>query len=696
MVDQARPELLLPTNDDLLEALVLLKESGFSADAPGHGLSRSDALLLQEMIDGIDDVASALDVEIRLPAWVGDTPMGFEQFSLAVDGVPLSERQVGAIHRMGITTASGLFSKSRTIHEGFLKWGKGSGKDWISARFCAWVSYVLLNMVSPKEWLRPDVNISENERIDILNVAPKGDLAKQVYFEYLRRVCLSDVMSPWITRPRDQVLTERIVFPQLNLNLVSLNSSARGMDGYSPLVWVMDEADAFMDTADKSNGDQVHKILRSSATTRWRGSWIGLVLSYMRSGDGFMHRTVERIKGEIETLAYHLRVSAVDEAASWEVNPNISRDDPVIVADYRNDPTTAAAMYEGIAPPVEGGFFEIWQLVDAAVGSHHPVIVGRESLPDEYIYLNMNGVEVPSFGYVIESIRRDPGREYFLGIDGGEKNDSFVLSAMSRANPQSLGPDILCPLCRVNGYTPVVERIGSGGTQYMTADGVEYVTPGKGEYDANTIRCSACMRQPYDFIDRRHSQDAAMAKWLIRRPGIEEEAEDMIMNGHRLSFPRIREEGLIRVKPRKGTSDKPIGVVVNFPLMEEVAYQIMMALQPRYTRMDPWQTTQMRQSIASRTGQDVGSVSFSNTEQMHRAILCKALAYNGRLSLLPGTGSVDEWKRLIRKGPKLDHPSDGSKDMFDAQSIAIWLTLCASFGTFDLQYLTTVTPTRPE
>lgn len=553
-----------------------------------------------------------------------------------------------------------------------------SGKDWISARFCAWMAYVLLSMEDAKGWLRPGVRIAADERIDILNVAPKGDLAKQVFFEYLRRVCLSPFMSPWVTKPRDQVLTERIVFPQLNLNLVSLNSSARGMDGYNPLGWIMDEADAFLDTADKSNGDQVHRILRSSAATRWKTFWIGLILSYMRSGDGFMNRSVERVKLENTQLAYHLRTAIVDEAASWEVNPNITRDDPIIVADYRNDPTSAAAMYEGKAPPVEGGFFEIWEMVDGSIGDHHPAVVGREFREDEYIHLDMNGIRVPSFAYVVESIRREPGREYCIGIDGGEKNDSFVLSVMSKASPGELGPDILCPMC----------------AQSYKADGVTYSAPP--EVDAPLIRCSMCWRQPYDYIDRRYPAAYAVAKWLKRDLGIEEEAEEMIVNGHRMSFPKIREDAHIRIKPKKRKSGDDTGVVVNFPAMEEVAFQVMTGLRPRYTRMDPWQTTQMRQSLARRTGMDIGTASFTNKEQMHRAILCKALTYNNRLRLLRGTGAEEEWKRLIRKNDRLDHPPDGSKDSFDAQSIGVWLILCSTFGSFDLHFLTTSESTRPE
>lgn len=553
-----------------------------------------------------------------------------------------------------------------------------SGKDWLSARICAWVAYVLCNMVEPKRWLRPDIAIAVDERIDIVNVAPKGDLAKEVFFEYLKRCCKSKFMEPYVPDQKGQILTERIVFPQLNLRLNSLNSSTKGLDGYNPLVSIMDEADAFLDTEDKSNADKVYAILRTSATTRWSKFWLCLVLSYMRSGDGFMKRTLDQIKADLGKIAFHLRIEVFDQAASWEVNPNIYRDDPTIQAHYRNNPTEAAAMYEGIAPPVVGGFFENYELIAGSQGDHAPLVVWREQRPDEWVVRQMTDMEVPSMAAVIESVRREPGREYFIGLDGGEKTDAFVASIWSRESPEDLGPEVLCPRCRREWEVP--------GVDYRPLP----------ESEARTARCPMCYLSVYDIIDVNTPPRIAVANWVTRAPRSEDGEQLVIVNGSRVSLPALREDGLIVVKPlKKDRSSYPQGVTVNFPAMEEVLAQIMLHLKPRYTRMDPWQTVQMRQSLYDRTSLDVGGISFSMPEQVHRATLVKILLYNNCLRMLGGTVAQKEWETLIRKNNRLDHPENGSKDAFDAQSIAIYLAMCASFNTFDLHFLTDVGPTRP-
>lgn len=637
------------------DAMILL-------DSRGLPLSRVKTETHRELHDKI--VTST-------PTWkYGIEPMGIEQFSIALDGVPLSDYQISTLHAARLHTARSLLSPTRVIQEGWFKWGKGAGKDWLAARLIAWFGYVLLHVDDVHSWLRPDVAIASDERIDVLNVAPKGEHAKAVFFEYLSRNIRRPIFAPFLLQEKQQILKGEIHFPQINLHLISLNSSASGADGYNPLMWVMDEADAFVDGENRSNAQDLYKILRSSSATRWRTRWLGLILSYMRSGDGFMSRSIETLRKDELNVPAHRRYWFIDEAASWDVNPNIKRDDPVINADYRNDPVTAAAMYEGIAPPVVGGFFDTHELIDASQGEQMPLVMGHISGDDEFTWREMQGQNVPYMRYIVEATMREPGRKYYLGTDAGESGDAFAIAVWSCPDLDSDIPTVLCSSC--------IERFEYDVSEHRaaTAD------------DVSTISCGMCGMKPYDILPAYYGAQSATLGWRIRESVIEEGFAETFINGKRVSLPKLREDFVLRVAPRKRSSEYPLGVLVDFPAMEQALVDIITGLGVSMVRLDPWQTVQMGQSLADRTRADVGKVSFSMPEQYLRAFLCKVLLNNGCLRFLRHEERDKEWKQLIRKRQRIDHPQYGSKDIYDAESVAIWLAICDRLGTFDLDFLT--------
>jgi len=637
------------------DAMILLQ----ARDLPLHALTSSERSHIH------DKVVSAT------PSWkYGTEPMGIEQFSVALDGVPLSDYQISTLHASRLHTARSLISPNRVIQEGWFKWGKGAGKDWLAARLIAWFGYVLLHVDDVHSWLRPDVAIASDERIDVLNVAPKGEHAKAVFFEYLSRNIRRPVFAPFLLDEKRQILKGEIHFPQINLHLISLNSSASGADGYNPLMWVMDEADAFMDGENRSNAQDLYKILRSSSATRWGTRWLGLVLSYMRSGDGFMSRSIETLRKDELNVPENKRYWFIDEAASWSVNPNISRDDPVIDADYRNDPVTAAAMYEGIAPPVVGGFFDTHELIDASQGSQPALVIGRISTEDEYMWREMEGRSIPYMRYIVEAAVREPGRKYYLGTDAGETGDAFAVSVWSCPDLESNVPSRLCPTC--------IQRFEYDVSEHRAAKPEE----------ATSLQCAMCSMRPFDILPSYYGANTATHGWMVLERQDEEGFAETFINGKRVSLPKLREDFVLRVAPRKRCLEYPLGVLVDFPAMEQALVDIITGLGVAFVRLDPWQTVQMGQSLADRTRADVGKASFTMPEQYLRAFLCKVLLNNGCLKFLPHEDRDREWKQLIRKRQRIDHPQYGSKDIYDAESVAIWLAICDRLGTFDLTFLT--------
>jgi hypothetical protein len=641
-------------------------------------ISRSDAMILLEArglplhrVTGSEQQSVHERVVASTPPWrFGIEPMGIEMFSVALDGVPLSDYQVSTLHAARLHTARAIMSPNRVIQEGWFKWGKGAGKDWLAARLIAWFGYVLLHIDDVQSWLRPDVAVASDERIDVLNVAPKGDHAKAVFFEYLARNIRRPLFAPFVEHEKQQILKGEIHFPQINLHLISLNSSASGADGYNPLMWVMDEADAFVDGENRSNAQDLYRILRSSSATRWRTRWLGMILSYMRSGDGFMSRSIEALRKDEINVPLHKRYWFIDEAASWSVNPNIRRDDPVIEADYRNDPVTAAAMYEGIAPPVVGGFFDTHELIDASQGVQPPLVMGRISDDGEYTWREMQGQSIPYMRYIVEGVVKEPGRRYYLGTDAGESGDAFAVSVWSCPDLEGSAPRVLCPSC--------IQRFEYDVSNHRPA------TP----EEAPQLECVMCGMKPYQIMPSYYGAQNATHGWKVANIPEEEGYTETFINGRKVSLPRLREDFVLRVAPRKRSQEYPLGVLVDFPAMEQALVDIITGLGVSFVRLDPWQTVQMGQSLADRTRADVGKASFTMPEQFLRAFLCKVLLNNGCLRFLPHEDRDREWKQLIRKRQRIDHPQYGSKDIYDAESVAIWLAICDRLGTFDLTFLT--------
>ena len=211
----------------------------------------------------------------------GMEPLAFDEFCVALDGVPLMPRQHQVFAAPGLLCASDLLASDRTVMEWVLLFGKGSGKDWLAAKFISYLAYIVLSLNDPAK----ELGLAVNTPLAILNVAPSEDLARQVFFAYLRQFISTPIFAAFLPDPKHQILVDEIRFPQANLTLFSKHSRAAGLDGYNLLAWVMDEADEFLDNQKTSNAEVIHNVLRSSCNTRLRNRWIGMVISLSLHGE---------------------------------------------------------------------------------------------------------------------------------------------------------------------------------------------------------------------------------------------------------------------------------------------------------------------------------------------------------------------------------------------------------------------------
>jgi len=100
--------------------------------------------------------------------WLSENMLTFSDFCSSADHMnfpPLSERQRRVAEYMFGNDPKRIFDNNRNT--AVLVWGKGGGKDTISALMKLYVVYILLNIKNPQRYL----GLPDNVSIDLLNVA---------------------------------------------------------------------------------------------------------------------------------------------------------------------------------------------------------------------------------------------------------------------------------------------------------------------------------------------------------------------------------------------------------------------------------------------------------------------------------------------------------------------------------------------
>lgn len=619
----------------------------------GRQVTQAEALIRDRLRSKLSELARAgisvtpelLEVARQRVAgkWrSGVEPMPFDAFCRAAGGISLTPRQWQAFESADLLWASRIVAPDRRVQELVLMWGKGSGKDLIAALFIGYLGYVVLHLRDPCGHF----GLAPKTPLHILNVAPNEDLARQVFFAYLRRILQSDVFKPFDPR----ILADEVRFPSIDLALYSKHSRASGLDGYNLLGWVMDEADDFLDNEKRSNAEVVHNVLRSSANTRLRSRWVGMVLSYPRTKNGFMMRLYDRARGDSTFYA--------DLAATWDVRPDVSREDPGIASDYAHDPTMARARYECQPMEAEETFFEYPERIDSAVDYRHvPVAIVDSSVVVERGLVDGSMGEF--IGGQVVSITPEPGRRYFMGCDAGLKEDAFALSIFSIPSNVAGGGGggrWLCPRCASEASALLVDY----GEPCIASE----LAPIPSE-----VVCGGCGSSLEEW---NSGKSHTLAGW--RESRAPEEVTPIEIDGQFVHVPRIREDLLLLWHPHRAMYPEDKNRPVDFLSVQAVCRELIQRLHIVQARFDPWNSASMVHSLQSETGADVREISFSQSEQLKRARLVKALLYSGLITLLPGYPQrVRQWKQLQRLGNRIDHPQHGSKDAYDAEAIAIWL-----------------------
>lgn len=602
-------------------------------------------------------------------------PLDFDKFCIALDTCSLFPRQLKVFVECEMIDPKAWVTHGRRIQEIVLCWGKGSGKDYLAAKVTAYVAYLLQSLRrDPATYF----GIAPYSTLSIINVAPTEKQARTIFFRYLSGFLRSAVMRPYVSAPKRQIMADTIKFYRMTLDnaeyepvvIESMHSRAASLEGKNVIWWTMDEADAFLDSGDKSNADEVHDILRSSASTRFSGFWGGMVISYPRVAEGFLMRLMERAK--LSPTFY------ADLAATWDVNPRFDRNAPEVESDYQSNPSHARALYECIPQATLDGFFEFPERVELAT---NPLIEACAVVTEEPFEVK-NGESILRFITVkMQSANRIPGHTYYMGGDAGVKKDAYALAIFHTEDSDS-APAYICHTCAIED--PDALRYARYVQQPQNT-----LVP----YD-ELVSCPFCFRDSVDlWTQAPHDKYNTLVRldgWWVRedlhRDG--EGPVPFVVGGATVALPHVYEDLIVRVKPFHATRQGEDNRVVYLPGIQQLVIDLVKTLGIRSAYFDPHAAQQLVQTLQSGSECDAGEISFSNTEQLRRGRLVKAMLYAGKIDLMPNLARDREWKRLQLVGAgKLDHPEGGEKDVWDAESVAIWQAATSSNSALALSFL---------
>lgn len=332
----------------------------------------------------------------------------------------------------------------RRYQTAVLLWGKGSGKDYLCSIILAYCAHVLLCLRDPQRYLR----LAPGEAVDIINVAYNADQAKRVFFaKFKARLTswrwLRDNFNVYESGriigerraglPNVEINDDWVQFPRM-IRAFSRHSANESYEGFNVLVWIMDEASAFLSPAKRENAEAIWQTLKTSASSRFQQRWLGFIISYPRHGDDFtMTRHAEAQRNP------ELGMYADGPAATWDINRNAGRGRwvevmpgktvPVEFADdYILDFQEAMGRFECKPPAAKEALIRfperLWQAVQdrPPLLDWEPTVTTRTvATPTGERQRRFRSVRITRMG------KLPKGTRLFFHGDPGVSNDSFAL-----------------------------------------------------------------------------------------------------------------------------------------------------------------------------------------------------------------------------------------------------------------------------
>ena len=339
-------------------------------------------------------------------------PVDVEKFLYGENHLALNIRLSGPQLDL-VDNLSNIFEKP-LFTEGVLMAGQGSGKDTCSIFINLRIIYLLHCLRSPQRFFGMD----SNSFIDSINVAPNADLAKNIYFLTLSNI-LKDapLFTPGTPFYIETKMTANVVnFPK-NIRLISGNSENESWQGYTPILIVLDEIDAFKSELElkRSRGlraqgaEGIYDTARTLVQSRFPGVGKIISLSWPRFKGSFIDKRFAGGKNEARTY-----VSCKENGepyATWDFNPSKNKED---FADfYEVDPVLARARFECDPPYAR----------DAFIKDNMVVLRAFDGEIDEADEIRHSGLKA-----IREAEALDKQHKYYIHVDLGLRHSNAALA----------------------------------------------------------------------------------------------------------------------------------------------------------------------------------------------------------------------------------------------------------------------------
>ncbi len=329
-------------------------------------------------------------------------------------------------------------------------WGKGSGKDYVCSIIVCYLIHILLCLRDPQDYL----DLAPGEAIDVVNVAYNADQAKRVFFAKLkarieRWAWLSERYNVSVAGRRQNGYRPELAEVQVNDDMVEFPGKIRAWsrhaqnesyEGLNVLVWLMDEASAFLSKLKRENASSIYQTLKTSAGSRFGRRWVGMVISYPRHADDFTMTLLGLAQSRPE-----LGIYGDGPATTWEINERTRNEPRVTVRDidvpaslaqdFEEDFEEALGRYCCQPPKAREAFFRFPQHLHEAVSDREPAIEWEPTIiPRE----RGDGTVRKLRGVRITRTRQLPkGTKLYVHGDPGLSNDSYAL-ALGYAVPATI------------------------------------------------------------------------------------------------------------------------------------------------------------------------------------------------------------------------------------------------------------------
>ena len=193
------------------------------------------------------------------------------------------------------------------------------------------------------------------------------------------------------------------------------------------------------------------------------------------------------------------------------------------------------------------------------------------------------------------------------------------------------------------------------------------------------VFCGVCYRNPVEI-----NPFYGIRYWWKRGKG---ESESIVLGNQKYAVPRVYEDVLLDFQPHVPEKFKDKARPVHFLGMQNIMKDLIEGLGIQKAAIDQYQAVMIIQGLTALLGNKCHLVEgkMSNSEQYKRARLIKSMLYSDMITLLPNDKRDKEWRQLQRtKSGRIDHPERGSKDLYDAESLAIWHAVTYKCG--DIQF----------